>query len=506
MECAPINDEALYIVVANPLKVHRMCRPVHCIERTFAESNEPAMRCSVRLTGGINRHQCEMREKSFGEILAHNVDIQRLLDRADFATIERESDAAGAGYNGTIHIVGGCAGLRFGVKGWKWSVGEELVMPPWKFGLRWRALLQDYYCKDFGILPTMLVVQRTGKTHKSLYPIGNMPEDGSKPITQSRRGLSSLQKTVKAKKDALLERVYQKEKITLEEEHWLDHSQANDELEEASDFKRGLARLDCTKQRLVDTLKQLIDGGKEDSEQNKKVLKVKKSACSDACLRSILTCFREERESTEETASHNKKGKNKTKPKAPEKPENATLSQRIEILNWHHKNGKIQSKTARHWEIYPHLNIKQPHLCGDPFAWHLRGQTEGYGLLGLRLYTYIIKIDAGGKTLKTCSQKPPERLSMGHQTPELSTHLWGLVVNTKTSTSGLEWDAQVPQIPQLHSTSTSRQEKSSSREWPYNMVLEKVVAKEMKGIDIVLNADTSKRIDSHAAFAGDTRD
>jgi hypothetical protein len=37
------------------------------------------------------------------------------------------------------------------------------------------------------------------------------------------------------------------------------------------------------------------------------------------------------------------------------------LAQRIEILDWHHKNGQNQSKTARHFDsIYPNLKIKQP--------------------------------------------------------------------------------------------------------------------------------------------------
>ncbi|KIL65026.1 hypothetical protein M378DRAFT_162590 [Amanita muscaria Koide BX008] len=40
---------------------------------------------------------------------------------------------------------------------------------------------------------------------------------------------------------------------------------------------------------------------------------------------------------------------------------NATLEQRIEILNWYHANGRNQSKTAKHFDaLYPNLRIKQP--------------------------------------------------------------------------------------------------------------------------------------------------
>ena len=43
------------------------------------------------------------------------------------------------------------------------------------------------------------------------------------------------------------------------------------------------------------------------------------------------------------------------------KKENATLAQRIEILDWFNSNGKNQSAAARHFQpIYPNLHLKQP--------------------------------------------------------------------------------------------------------------------------------------------------
>lgn len=45
------------------------------------------------------------------------------------------------------------------------------------------------------------------------------------------------------------------------------------------------------------------------------------------------------------------------------KKENATLSQRIEILDWYHANGKNQSKTAKHFNmIYPNIKLTQPRV------------------------------------------------------------------------------------------------------------------------------------------------
>jgi len=62
--------------------------------------------------------------------------------------------------------------------------------------------------------------------------------------------------------------------------------------------------------------------------------------------------------------------------KTPEfmKKENATMKQRIEILDWHHKQGKHfkQGKTAEHWnKQYPNLCLKQPTIS----AW-LRNEAR----------------------------------------------------------------------------------------------------------------------------------
>ena len=51
---------------------------------------------------------------------------------------------------------------------------------------------------------------------------------------------------------------------------------------------------------------------------------------------------------------------------------NAALAQRIEILDWHHANGKNQSKTAKHFSaVYPGLSLKQPRVS----AW-LRDESK----------------------------------------------------------------------------------------------------------------------------------
>jgi hypothetical protein len=47
--------------------------------------------------------------------------------------------------------------------------------------------------------------------------------------------------------------------------------------------------------------------------------------------------------------------------KSSKKPVRATLAQKLEVLDWHNKNGKNQTKTAKHFDaIYPEICFKQP--------------------------------------------------------------------------------------------------------------------------------------------------
>ena len=56
-------------------------------------------------------------------------------------------------------------------------------------------------------------------------------------------------------------------------------------------------------------------------------------------------------------------GKKKKKYPVLERKENATLAQRIEILDWYYEHGENQSETARHFnKIYPNLALKQPRV------------------------------------------------------------------------------------------------------------------------------------------------
>jgi Tc5 transposase DNA-binding domain/Helix-turn-helix domain (DUF4817) len=63
------------------------------------------------------------------------------------------------------------------------------------------------------------------------------------------------------------------------------------------------------------------------------------------------------------TKAPKKKPDQPATPKPPvfTKKENSTLEQRIEVLDWYHKNSQNQSATAWHFApIYPNLKLKQP--------------------------------------------------------------------------------------------------------------------------------------------------
>ena len=85
----------------------------------------------------------------------------------------------------------------------------------------------------------------------------------SKPLDILRKGLDKFSKKIKTRKEALILKLSQKEGISEADEHWLDH-EANivdeervlHDLETASDYKRGLERLDEDGKAIVKKLRE----------------------------------------------------------------------------------------------------------------------------------------------------------------------------------------------------------------------------------------------------------
>lgn len=89
---------------------------------------------------------------------------------------------------------------------------------------------------------------------------------GGSSLDVLKKGLARLKNQVNSRKNDLLSRLHRKETISSEDEHWLDHDgnlvdeALVDSLENASDYERGLGRLDPKQRPLV---KKLLDLGTE---------------------------------------------------------------------------------------------------------------------------------------------------------------------------------------------------------------------------------------------------
>ena len=83
-----------------------------------------------------------------------------------------------------------------------------------------------------------------------------------------------------------------------------------------------------------------------------------------------------------EYKKRSEEGLKKSVPRTPvAKGGNATVEQRIQVLEWYHKNGRNQSATAVHFaSVYPKLNIKQPLISSwvkDEPKWRKRMEKGG---------------------------------------------------------------------------------------------------------------------------------
>ncbi|KAG6864118.1 hypothetical protein C0991_012352 [Blastosporella zonata] len=162
-----------------------------------------------------------------------------------------------------------------------------------------------------------------------------------------KAGLGKLKAQIKTRKNNLLKCLKAKEAISNANEHWLDNN-ANivdeervlEALKKASDYERGLEQLTPQQKGLVARLKEL-GGAVKDSVGNKRKCDfpgpVKHQKVPEKTKKAVVPKF-----------THK---------------ERATYKQKVQILDWHHKQGPKQSQghTVAHWDkIYPNLVLKQP--------------------------------------------------------------------------------------------------------------------------------------------------
>ncbi|KAF8642060.1 hypothetical protein AX14_009760, partial [Amanita brunnescens Koide BX004] len=160
-------------------------------------------------------------------------------------------------------------------------------------------------------------------------------------------GLQKLKKEVTECRERLQAELKAKQKISEEDEVWLDGagSLVDEEcviqlVRDAVDYEKGLEQLSNGDKDVIKRLTALGDSGAKGPGVASKKHK---------CL-----------EKKEVDVEKPKKAKMQATPVFTKK-ENATLAQCIEVLDWYHTNGKNQSKTAKHFElVYPNIMIKQP--------------------------------------------------------------------------------------------------------------------------------------------------
>ncbi|KIJ90741.1 hypothetical protein K443DRAFT_116166 [Laccaria amethystina LaAM-08-1] len=200
-----------------------------------------------------------------------------------------------------------------------------------------------------------------------------------KPLNILKKGLEKFSNSIKTRKDVLTSKLSRRESISSADERWLDF-EANtvdeerilNDLERASDYERGLERLDADGKAIVKKLRELVG----DLEQTEAYV------CNFVLRKAEMTF-------PSEGSEHEKCTKEVPKPSQPAgaappvftKKENTTLEQRIQILDWHHKHGKSQSATAKHFNpLYPNLQLKQPLISSwlkHKAEWHVQWAQVG---------------------------------------------------------------------------------------------------------------------------------
>ena len=195
--------------------------------------------------------------------------------------------------------------------------------------------------------------------------------DSNSPLVTIQNGLKKLESQHKEKKERLLTLLKEKKTISKEDQNWLDGAgnlvdevRILEVLEKAPDYKTGLGQLNPSNRVVVEVLKKLGDGGesmqvggkwKHKCDFSHRMVAEKRL---DAPLMTINSGLEPSKVPGITKGSSKKASGRDNKDQAQEQ---ATIKQRIKILNWHHKNRKKQRLTAEHFDkIYPRLRLKQP--------------------------------------------------------------------------------------------------------------------------------------------------
>ena len=209
--------------------------------------------------------------------------------------------------------------------------------------------------------------------------------DSNSPLVTIRNGFKKLEGQHWERREKLLALVKARKAVSKDDQDWLDGA-ANlvdevrilEALEKAPDYETGLEQLNPGDRMVVETLKKIGDG-----ECSGNVGRKRKREChfhSREIGHTPTTNPGPEASKVPGTTA----GRS-SKAKGQHKKENATNKQRIEILDWYHKNGKNQSLMAKHFDkIYPSLHIKQPLISSwikNEAKWWATYESTGDGMV-----------------------------------------------------------------------------------------------------------------------------
>jgi hypothetical protein len=183
----------------------------------------------------------------------------------------------------------------------------------------------------------------------------------------------------KQKHDKLKSKLKNGESITKEEEEWMDGEgnlvDGKLLISKISSLPTSLSDSTALKSTEVKTLVQILDfccknlavmeEKKDAKKNNMKNSKEKQPEKNNKKIETKSLANKTTNKSlssqSKEVANSSKKRKKNSESTSSSKISNASYAQKVEVLDWHYKNGKNQSKTALHFSaIYPHLKIKQP--------------------------------------------------------------------------------------------------------------------------------------------------
>ncbi|KAG9316525.1 hypothetical protein JVU11DRAFT_2575 [Chiua virens] len=166
-----------------------------------------------------------------------------------------------------------------------------------------------------------------------------------KPVEVLKKGLSKLRGQIRERKVKLEADLKAGRPVSEADQDWLDgdgnlvdEERVVEAFDKASDYEQHLERLSSCDKLIVDKLQKLAGKVASDHVPSKKR---KRSATNHG---------------DSDTPSNGKKPMPPSK-----KKENATLQQRINILDWHRNNKATQQGTVDHFnKVYPSLQLTQP--------------------------------------------------------------------------------------------------------------------------------------------------